>query len=144
MRLIHGNVEFLNPRSVDSNGKVSSGQANQRNLALCNPESEIETTWERRRPRRLLEPREAGEDASVPRGGCHRFDKFLKSTIHLREKVRLRTAFGVEWAGMSPLLYLGRLSSYKSASILPFLSKFLKCAQDPDQEFYDRLFSARG
>ena len=42
MRLIHGNVEFLNPRSVDSNGKVSSGQANQRNLALCNPESGIE------------------------------------------------------------------------------------------------------
>ena len=34
---------------------------------------------ERGRPRRLFGPREAGEDATVPRGVCPRFDNFLKT-----------------------------------------------------------------
>ena len=33
-----------------------------------------------------LKAQGAGEDASVPRGGCPRFNKSLKSNIQLREK----------------------------------------------------------
>jgi hypothetical protein len=43
--------------------------------------------WERWRPRRLFGPREAGEDASVPRGDVRDLKFFLKSNIHLREVI---------------------------------------------------------
>ena len=41
-------------------------------------------SWERRRPRRLFGPREAGEDASVPRGAVRDLIIFFNA-IHLRE-----------------------------------------------------------